>query len=271
MKILFKIWVLFTALLGILAVIGGGVILGSYCMEYHAGSESYIQLSEMVQREEIIADGNQNKIEAPEMQYRIDFDALRKINSDVIGWIIVPDTNINYPIVKRENDNSFYLTHLFDKSQNKAGCIFMDTRCNLGDTHAIIHGHNMGNGTMFRDLNQFKNREFFEKHPYFFILTPKENYVVEIFAGSVVRIDYPVWQLDFSDESDILTWLSDCRASATQSRNMDISPEDEIVTLSTCSYEYSQARWIVQGRVRTFTYTDQEFVPDLFKYNCSLK
>lgn len=250
MKILFRIWITITALLGILAIVGAGVIMGSYFLEYRAGSESYIQLSEFVQREESQEDKDDDQEEEQSVLYRIDFDALKKINSDIVAWIIVPDTNISYPVVKRDQDNSFYLTHLFDKSENKAGCIFLDTRCDLGDTHAIIHGHNMGDGSMFRDLNLFKNRDFFQQHPYYYILTPEENYKVEIFAGSVVRIDYPVWQLNFSSPSDIQNWQAECRSSASVSRDMKITPEDKIITLSTCSYEYTQARWIVQGRLK---------------------
>lgn len=176
MKVLFKAWIELTALLGLLAVVGA--IIGAYLLEYHAGSEFYIQLAQLVQ-ETAAADISENTspaaFENDSFPYNIDFEALKKINSDIVAWIVVPDTRINSPIAKRENDNNFYLTHLFDKSENKTGCIFLDTRCSLGDTHAIIHGHNMGNGTMFRDLNLFKDGKFFQEHPYYYILTSKKN------------------------------------------------------------------------------------------------
>ncbi len=94
--------------------------------------------------------------------------------------------------MKLQNDNEHYLNHLFNGTSNKAGCIFMGNRCNLGDSHCLIHGHNMANGTMFRDLMLFKNSQFFLEHPYCLILTPEQNYVLEFFARSLVRIDSPV-------------------------------------------------------------------------------
>ena len=175
--------------------------------------------------------------------------ALAQTNPDLVGWLYIPDTRSNYPIEKRENDNEYYLNHLFDGTPNKSGCIFLDTRCNLGDSHCLIHGHNMGNGTMFRDLTLFKNRQFFQEHPYCLILTPAQNYVLEIFAGSVVRIDSPVWKLEFSGNSDRQHWLSDCWNAASVSRPVTLNAEDKIVTLSTCTYEHKQARWILQGRL----------------------
>lgn len=102
---------------------------------------------------------------------------------------------------------------------------------------------------MFRDLTFFKNKQFFQEHPYCLILTPEHNYVLELFAGSVVRIDSPVWKLDFSGNSDRQQWLSDCWNATSVSRSITINPEDRIVTLSTCTYEYKQARWILQGRL----------------------
>ena len=105
----------------------------------------------------------------------------------------------------------------------------------------------MANGSMFRDLNLFKNHKFFQEHPCYYIFTPEKTYTVEIFAGSILRIDSPVWQLDFSNTADQMDWLSDCRSAASVSRALTLTPEDTVITLSTCSYEYTQARWIVQG------------------------
>lgn len=102
---------------------------------------------------------------------------------------------------------------------------------------------------MFRDLTLFKNKQFFQDHPYCLLLTPEQNYVVELFAGSVVRIDSLVCKLQFSGSSDRQQWLSDCWNAASVSRPVTLNPKDKIITLSTCTYEYSQARWILQGRV----------------------
>ena len=186
--------------------------------------------------------------------------ALAQTNPDLVGWLYISDTRSNYPIVKRENDNEYYLNHLFDGTPNKSGCLFLDTRCNLGDSHCLIHGHNMGNGSMFRDLTLFKNKQFLQEHPYALVLTPDQNYVIEFFAGSVVRIDSPVWQLQFFGSSDRQQWLSDCWNAASVSRPVTLNAEDKIVTLSTCTYEYNQARWIHQSRILSV----DEVYPDIY-------
>ncbi len=229
----------------ILAILGAGALIGSYWISYHEGDQVYREIEDLALG--TVPDGAENNSIGSETV--IDFDALSKANPDLVGWIYIPDTRINYPIVKRESDNDYYLSHLFDGTSNKAGCIFLDTRCNLGDSHCLIHGHNMGNGTMFRDLTLFKNKQFLQEHPYALVLTPDQNYVIEFFAGSVVRIDSPVWQLQFSSSSDRQQWLSDCWNAASVSRPVTLNAEDKIVTLSTCTYEYKQARWILQGRL----------------------
>ena len=241
----------------ILAILGAGALIGSCWISYQEGNHVYQEVEHLALRSDLSDIGETS----PTADAVINFDTLAQTNPDLVGWIFIPDTRINYPIVKRQNDNEYYLNHLFDGTSNKAGCIFLDTRCNLGDTHAIIHGHNMANGSMFRDLTLFKNKQFFQEHPYCLILTPKQNYVVELFAGSVVRIDSPVWKLDFSGNSDRQQWLSDCWNAASVSRPVTLNAEDKIVTLSTCTYEYKQARWILQGRLLS-TESVQREIPE---------
>ena len=244
MKLLQKSIITILSAVCILVILASGAVILAFLHEYRTESRVYASLEENVQTSTIAQDDD---TEGDSVLPFIDFEALKAINPDIVGWILIPDTRINYPIVKRENDNSYYLDHLFDGTENRAGCIFLDTRCSFGDPHVLIHGHNMANGSMFRDLNLFKNRQFFQEHPCYYIFTPGKTYTVEIFAGSILRIDSPVWQLDFSNTADQMDWLSDCWSAASVSRTLTLTPEDTVITLSTCSYEYTQARWIVQG------------------------
>lgn len=229
----------------ILAILGASIIIGNYFHSYQEGDKVYQEIEKIA----LHADMTEPNGKPLSTDSVIDFAALAQTNPDIVGWLFVPDTRINYPIVKREDDNEYYLSHLFDGTANKTGSIFLDARSEIGDAHCLIHGHNMVNGGMFRDLMLFKNRQFFQEHPYCLILTPEQNYVVEFFAGSVVRIDSPVWQLQFSDSSDRQQWLSHCWNAASVNRPVTLNSADKIVTLSTCTYEYPQARWIVQGRL----------------------
>ena len=244
MKYFIRITVLFILILCIAAILWAGALIGSCCLSYRQGSQIY----EHIQKEAILSSeaalSSEEKLPVP--YPAIDFDALREINPDVVGWIYIPDTRINYPIVKRQNDNNYYLSHLFDGTVNPSGSIFLDTRCSLEDPHILIHGHNMGDGSMFRDLNQFRSRSFLDSHPSFWILTPEKPYEVQILSGSIAGLDSPVWKLDFSEDNSMQSWLSACRDVAYIRTPLKASVTDQIVTLSTCSYEFDQARWILQ-------------------------
>ena len=97
---------------------------------------------------------------------RVDISALQSLNADCVGWIEIPDTAISYPIVQGSN-NAYYLTHTFQKTQNKAGAIFMDYRCatDFSDMHTILFGHNMRDGSMFASLDQYQDASFLALHP----------------------------------------------------------------------------------------------------------
>ena len=178
----------------------------------------------------------------------VDFDALRKINPDVIGWIHIPGTNIDYPIM-HGRDNTYYLRHLMDGSWNRCGSIFMDYRSDpdLADPVTLIHGHNMLNGTMFQDLEKFKSQEFMAEHPYGYILTPSGNYKIQFFAGCLISVSSDLWRIKFIDSRDFLSWINRCIAAASVTGNTMPTETDRIVVLSTCSYEFSDARWMVNG------------------------
>lgn len=246
-----KVTVTWILILCVAAILGACTLIGSYCLSYCQGSQVYKNIQKLAAMPPEVADETNPVEDAPKPYPAIDFEALEKINPDVVGWIYIPDTRINYPIVKRCNDNDYYLSRLFDGNVNKSGSIFLDTRCSLEDQHILIHGHNMGDGSMFRDLNQFRSRKFLDSHPSFWILTPEKAYEVQILSGSIVGLDSPVWQLDFPTVGSKQAWLSDCYDAAYIRTPVQASASDQIVTLSTCSYEFDQARWILQGILKT--------------------
>ena len=103
--------------------------------------------------------------EPPVLYPAVDFDGLHQTNADVIGWIYIEDTNINYPIVQG-TDNKYYVDHMVDGTKNGAGSIFMDYRnaLDFSDPNTVIYGHNMKNKTMFAHITEYKDPEFFEAH-----------------------------------------------------------------------------------------------------------
>lgn len=176
-------------------------------------------------------------------QLQVDFPALRRINEDVVAWLYGPDTEINYPVVQGK-DNEEYLYLLPDRTWNVNGSLFLDYRCSpdFSDDVSIIYGHHMKTGAMFGGLVQYKEQSYYETHPCFYLITPDQKYRVELFAGCIVRADAPLYQDDVTRES-----LRDCIDQSTFAPTVDSVPEGPILVLSTCTYEFKNARYVVMG------------------------
>ncbi len=179
----------------------------------------------------------------------VNFDSLLNRNKDVVGWLYCPDTVINYPVVQGE-DNDRYLHRDLDGKYLVSGTLFADYRNGAlnEDANYIIYGHNMKNGTMFSALAKYKEQAYYDRHPVMYYLTPNGDYKLELLAGLVVKRDDKIYDPTL-DEEAFSALLSDYIAKSTF--KSDIKPEytDTIVTLSTCSYEFDNARYIVIGRL----------------------
>ena len=179
---------------------------------------------------------------------QVDFDALLKENPDTVGWIFCPDTHINYPVVQgRTNDD--YLHTMFNGEYNSAGTLFLDkgNERDFTDANSIIYGHHMRNGSMFHDLIKYKDKEFFETHPYMIFLTPEKSYLVEVLSAFVSSVYDNCWPLGFRSEEEREKWIRDIRYQSDFPSVIMPLPEDRILTLSTCTYEFSEARYVVYG------------------------
>lgn len=178
----------------------------------------------------------------------VDFVSLQEINPDIAGWIYIEGTEINYPVVQGE-DNQYYLKHLFSGEWNSSGCIFLDSRnsADLSDRHSILYGHHMKNGSMFSGLTEYKEQEFYDSHPVALLLTPDKNYEIEIFAGYVASIQDEAWELSFPSDSDFTEWLEKAEERSCFTSGIAPAATDRILTLSTCSYEFDNARFVLLG------------------------
>ena len=159
----------------------------------------------------------------------IDFNKLINKNPDTIGWIKVLGTDINYPVVQT-NNNDFYLTHSFDKSYNKAGWIFADyinknLKNNELDKNTIIYGHNLNNGSMFSNI---------ENH-YINFSTLNNNMVWEVFSTYTIEKEEYYIQSNFSSDEEYISFLNTIKNRSTYKYDVNISKEDKILTLSTCT------------------------------------
>ena len=186
--------------------------------------------------------------------FTIDWKALKKKNPDVVGWILIPDTDISYPIVQG-SDNSYYLNHTFEKKENYAGSIFMDAGVDASfqDRNTTIYGHNVKHGTMFAELEKFKEQAFFEQHPYLYIFTEQQNYRCEIFSMYSTSATSASYRLQYADDADFKSYVDMVRELSDFNRKVSVKGQDRIVSLSTCSYERdgqpSELRYLLHARL----------------------
>lgn len=218
--------------------------LYSIFKDYHIASEEYDTLSEQVVTVETVVEEETKEekesildlpydYEVPD--YEVNLAALKEKNSDTIGWIILPDSKINYPIVKSK-DNIEYLTTTFEGQRANSGAIFMDMYCNedFSNQNTIIYGHNMKNGSMFRALNNMTDKEYFWRHHIFCIDTGNgfKNYEV-ISCYETVETDLTSWQIGFESSEAYEQWLKEI----VKRCNYDCADYDvtkNTITLSTC-------------------------------------
>lgn len=178
-----------------------------------------------------------------------DLDALRKVNEDVLGWIHIPGTKIDYPILQGE-DNEYYLKRTWKGHRNPVGSIFLESRNSpdFTDWNTIIYGHNMGDGSMFAPLHRYKKQDFWEKNPYIYIVTDAGVLRYEIFSSYNATVGSKTYGLSFNQTETRVEFL----AMALENSDIDtgIAPQltDQIITLSTCSGA-EETRRVVHARM----------------------
>ena len=173
----------------------------------------------------------------------VDFSILKEENEDIVGWIYLENSEINYPVMQ-SNDNEYYLRRMYNKESNRAGSLFMDYRnnSNFEDDYTIIYGHNMKNSTMFGTLTEYENQEYYDNHKIMYYYTPEKNYIINIFAGFTTSVDSSIYELSFSEDK-----LSNITEKSDFESDVTVEKEDKIIVLSTCSYDYDDARYVVFG------------------------
>ena len=166
----------------------------------------------------------------------VNFDNLKKINSDVVGWVKVNGTNINYPFVQSK-DNKYYLTHSFSKSYNNAGLVFLDYRNNnINNRNTIIYAHGRTDKTMFGTLRKVLNNGWINNTNNYVIKisTEKENSLWQIFSIYHIPTTNDYLQTEFKDEREYQRFLNILKNRSNHNFNTSITSNDTILTLSTC-------------------------------------
>lgn len=229
-----------------------GYKLYSTLHEYKVAERMYDGLSG-----QFVTAGNKNKPQDAEGEEEreispisVDFETLLAQNEDVVGWIYCAETPINYPVAIAE-DNFYYLHRFLDGSYNASGTLFLDCLCerDFSGRNTVIYGHNMNDGSMFASLKNYNQQEYFDEHPVMYLNTPTQNYRIELFAGYVTSASSDTYTIGFVDDAAFQAYLDKMRSQSDFTSDVELSTEDRVVTLSTCSYEYYDARYVVQGKL----------------------
>ena len=248
------------SLCGLLAL-GSGFLMVRDLNQYSESAGAYEDISALVElpeQAEAPEDDNTETEPAGEdpsvVLPTVDFDVLRETGPDIIGWLTLPDTAINYPVTQTD-DNEYYLHHLYDGTYNKTGCLFADyeNQEDFSDRNTIIYGHNMRDGSMFAALNEYDEQSYYDGHPQMYLVTPGGGYVVEIFTAFVAKpsesgSDTSPWRLSFKDDGAYTTWLSEMAGRSVIETDVTVTSSDKVLTLSTCT-PGGASRFIVMGKL----------------------
>ncbi len=176
-------------------------------------------------------------------------ETVRSLNEsypNAIGWIYLPGTAINYPIMQGD-DNEFYLHHAYDNGYLKAGSVFLDNRCEsrFKNNLNILYAHNMKNGSMFAGVTNFKNNAYFQNHRYGWLVTADSVNRIDFFAVAVTDWHDEIYN-GFRQTSEQLAHIKEISRIYEE---ISITDDDRLLLMSTCSYEFANARTILIGKM----------------------
>jgi len=185
---------------------------------------------------------------------RIDFKKLQAYNKELVAWIYIPDTPIDYPVARHEDeDQTYYLNYDMYGEPSYSGCIFMEkyNKADFTDNNTVIYGHNMKNGTMFKGLHKFEDAKFFDQHRYAYIYLPDRTLVYEIFAAYTTDDTHILSAYDFHNEKAYEKYLKNVTdphyMGANIRKDVNVTTDNTILTLSTCVGGQPEERYLVQG------------------------
>ena len=187
------------------------------------------------------------------------YEKLHRQNSDMVGWIKIEDTNINYPVMQTEiNDPNFYINKDFEKKESVSGTPFIDSRCTLESENIIIYSHNMKNGTMFGGLTKYKQKEYYENHRIISFDTIYEERKYEIIAVVLSKVVYSKKStektfefysyIELDTEEEFNEYVAALKKQSQYETGVSAEYNDNLITLVTCNYHTEDGRLLVVAK-----------------------
>lgn len=184
-----------------------------------------------------------------------EFAQLYVMNNDIVGWMSIDGTNVNYPVMQTPDSVDFYLYKDFDKNYSRHGCIYVREVCDVfaPSDNLTIYGHRMGDGTMFNDLHRYEKKSFWEDHRYITFNTLKQRQTYEIIFVFRIEssLDSPFLYhlfVDAADQDHFASYIENCRSYALYDTDVDVTYGDKLITLSTCEYTRTNGRFVVVAK-----------------------
>lgn len=214
-----------------------------------------------VSQHPVISGGEEAPVQAPVIESRPEvkpeprlarkaFDELLLINEDVVGWIRIKDTRVDYPVLQAD-DNEYYMNRNIHRKRSRSGSIFMDFRNDLKekDQNTILYGHNMRDNTMLTDVIHYKSEQFFKKNRYIYFDTLYETNKWLVFSVYVTDVSFNYLITNFRSDEHYRSFLDTIISKSMFKRDIEVNVTDRILTLSTCSNEFENARTVVHAKL----------------------
>lgn len=243
------------AVLVLVLLVSGGYLLWKH-LDYQKGAEDY--------QAAVAAAGIPQWIKPPDRSgssqrsdpyasalAETDLEALREVNPDVVGWIMIPDTVLSYPVVQG-TDNRYYLNHTWMGERSGVGAIFMEytNASDLSGFNTILYGHRMNNESMFGVLKSYESMDFWKDHPTVYLVSDSGVHTYDIFAAHEVGIKEIVYRLDLEESGLEQEFIDFCLERSEIDTGVIPSAADKVLTLSTCTGRGHATRWVVQAVLR---------------------
>ncbi|MBE6972357.1 MAG: class B sortase [Ruminococcaceae bacterium] len=195
--------------------------------------------------------------------WSVDLGQLQQANEDVLGWIAIPGTQLDYPILQGE-DNQYYLNHTWQGKRNAAGSVFLECKMqpDLSGFNTIIYGHNMKNGSMFGSLRQYRTQSHWQEYPCIYIVNDKGIHRYDIFAAFEAEVRGYTYRLDVNTPEKKQAFLDYSAERSAIETDLVPTVEDSVITLSTCTGNGYDHRWVVQGALTGIFTQWEDLVPE---------
>lgn len=225
-----------------------------YIYKYYSDTKNSEKTSEILSDIKV----NEEEITDETTERMLQVQKLQEENPDVVGWLEIPDTNISYPVLQG-NDNEYYMTHDYKKEYTIDGSLFLDKDYDFDkpSSNLLIYGHNnRGHDTMFVHLLDYKDEEFYKKHPIIRFTTEKEDAEYEIISAFESRVYYKseknvfryYYFVDAENKKEYDDYVKNAKKASLYDTGKTAEYGDQLITLSTCAFHTEDGRFAVVAR-----------------------